>query len=105
MAIEKDPPAPDDVLTARQRQRLLEHIRARWKQPECVLCGENRWAVVEGIFVIHSSPLRGFRLGGSKVSLPTGAVVCLVCGHTELINLVVADVFIDDAPGGGNDDE
>ena len=68
---------------------VSKHIRERWKQPECRLCGANNW-VMNGPFGLVPVGVdeRGYITGFQtpETGSPVVAMVCYECGHTTLID-------------------
>ena len=75
---------PPDQLAA-----LTAHINRTWVRKNCQLCDSNNW-VLHGYVTLIVADTLGLVLGAPV--MPSAAAVCQVCGHTVLINLLVARV-------------
>lgn len=78
------------TLSKEETDTLLEHINDKWEVPNCRYCGENEWSASGKIFLRLS---KEGELDLTGESQPTAPLVCMNCGNTVLINLVVAGVF------------
>jgi len=78
-------------LTAEEQNNLLNNLRAKWTNSNCLRCNSNNW-IVQGVVqqYLASTKDRGNGIGGEF--LPTGVLICRTCGSTELVNLVVAGI-------------
>jgi hypothetical protein len=73
-------------------QRIVDHVLLKWKLERCRMCDGTEFAV----FAQHN--LRFFAdpatiAGPSGVHRPTAAITCTACGHTLLLDLLVAGVY------------
>ena len=80
-------------LSTEQQQRILAVLEQRTQASsagKCPLCHQLAWTVVDGIINLNISD-GGNRLGLRPVYpdtvMPSIAIVCGNCGHTELLNL------------------
>jgi hypothetical protein len=75
---------PDD------QQKLLAFLNEKWASSACPQCKKNDWRSLSRVtLIVQDLP------GKAKVSgpsLPLGALTCGNCGHTELINLMIAGI-------------
>ena len=100
MAEEKGPQFP---LSQEQRERIASWIRGKWKNAVCPHCLENSWTVSEYVILLRASPpasLGGLHLGGP--GFPTALVICKNCGHTTMLNAIIADLGIVPKEGGAD---
>jgi hypothetical protein len=72
------------------KNKIGEHLRKRWRSPECQLCGCTLWELHGHVTVILGDAPGAT---ASTEGLPSVALVCQRCGNTVFINLVVADAL------------
>lgn len=81
------------MLTAKQKQDVVDHVNMTWKTKKCPMCGKRDWKV-EGVvrLLINDYPSTSALCTEDPVplTLPSAAFVCGKCGNTLLINLVLA---------------
>jgi hypothetical protein len=83
-----------------QQQRALEWIEAHWKNDrrKCPICAVDDWGVGDAL------ELRPYGQEGTFASLirpqvtPLIPLVCKNCGHTYLMNGVIAGLFPHNVP-------
>ncbi|MFT5685698.1 MAG: hypothetical protein ACI8RZ_006652 [Myxococcota bacterium] len=68
---------------------VSRHIKAKWKEPGCSLCGANNWAM-NGPFGLVPAAInkQGFVTGyrTAKMGSPVISMVCYDCGNTVLLD-------------------
>lgn len=78
-------------LTPEQVEKLTKFINSKWKSPfQCPYCQVNNWNVTEQVFQLSEFSGGGFVVGGPVV--PLAPMTCNNCGHTVLLNALVAGV-------------
>ena len=68
----------------KRADRVAQHINEKWKDKDCLLCGENQWGLADVRLSCLDRPDHG---------LPLIAVTCGNCGNTVLISAVAAGVY------------
>ncbi len=63
-------------------EKVAQHVDDKWKDKDCLLCGENGWGMAE----VEIACIPWGRV------LPLVASTCGNCGNTVFINAVVAGV-------------
>jgi hypothetical protein len=71
--------------------KLLQHLKDKWKTQPCPLCGVRKWNVQSKSFELREFHGGGLVLGPGPI-IPVIPVVCTNCGNTILINSLVAGV-------------
>jgi RNase P subunit RPR2 len=85
---------------------IKRHIAKKWKRKACPKCEVNRWASY-GNFEIrlhdrmwqigppapahHLSPRQPQLVGDTHAGVPAVLLICLNCGHMELLSAVVIE--------------
>lgn len=83
-------------LTDEQHKKLTQYVATRWKAPfQCPYCKSNSWDITREIFQLTEFSKSGLVLGGPVV--PLAPVTCTSCGHTVLLNAIIAGVLEPDA--------
>ncbi len=70
--------------------KFTKFINEKWKNKNCIRCDSNSW-VFHGYVVLHVSDLPIVNAIPNQ-GLPSVAMVCTVCGTTEIVNAIVAGV-------------
>jgi hypothetical protein len=71
-------------------ERILAALKRRFPLlPECPLCGQRNWQVNSGgfVFVPLQQDSTNVVIGGPQ--MPCVALICMTCGNTHLLNLIV----------------
>jgi hypothetical protein len=63
-------------------------LERKWGEHPCPYCGARSWAVGEPVRILAAFPI-SFGKGGLT---PAFTVMCGNCGHTNLINAIVAGI-------------
>lgn len=87
------------ALNTTQQRQVVEFLNKKRKHHACPKCNENTWAVEGVVQMSLQSEVGTFILGGPF--LPLATVTCRNCGHTDLVNLVIAGVIQGAATSGG----
>ena len=72
--------------------KLIEHLKVKWKNDLCPMCGSDNWGVSARVFEIREfvvEPTSGTHLINS---IPITPVVCNNCGNMLLINTIAAEL-------------
>jgi hypothetical protein len=75
------------------QDRLIAALQDRIPNSRCPLCQQSDWEVAPGTYLFrqHIHTPGGESIGNA---LPSGALVCKVCGNTQFVNLLVyGDAF------------
>jgi hypothetical protein len=83
------------MLSPDQQETLKRFLNTKWRNKNCQLCNFNTWDI-HGIVSLSIADQVGAVFGGP--SLPMAAMLCKNCGHTVLVNLMVAGVLQPDPP-------
>lgn len=70
---------------------LIALLGAKWAGRACPMCLVGNWSVGEHIFELREFHGGSLSVGGPV--LPVVPVVCTNCGHTVLLNAVIAQVL------------
>jgi len=73
------------------RDKIIEHLKGKWKDAKCPMCNEAIWEVVSTIYSPPQFAKGGVVLGGEVI--PTVPVVCTNCGFTAWVNAMVAGIL------------
>lgn len=71
--------------------KTLEHLRVKWNNTSCPMCGTNDWSVAEEIFELREFQDGNLVAGGPLY--PVIPVSCKNCGMSLMINAIVAGVL------------
>jgi hypothetical protein len=75
-----------------EQQKAIEAAIAwladKWGETHCPYCNARSWAVGEPVRILAAFPI-SFGKGGLT---PAFTVMCGNCGHTNLINAIVAEI-------------
>jgi hypothetical protein len=71
--------------------RLIEHLRKKWKGHPCNMCGIGDWNVQDVAYELRQVSAAALALGGPLI--PVIPVVCNNCGNTVLVNAITAGVM------------
>ena len=79
-------------------KKAIAHLRAKWGERACPMCGVGNWSVNESTFQLTEFNQGSIIIGGPVV--PVLPVICMNCGNTVLINAITAGLVIPQAGGG-----
>ena len=69
--------------------KAIEHLRAKWSQRPCPMCGIAQWSVQESTYqLLEFNQGVGLSIGGPLI--PVLPVTCNNCGNTILVNAIKA---------------
>jgi len=71
--------------------KILDHLKAKWKDVNCPMCNHNQWSASEEVFEIRKYYGGNVVLGQGPI-LPIIPVTCNNCGNTVLVNAIKAGV-------------
>ena len=71
--------------------RMIAHLRDKWKGRNCPLCGEGGWQVQDKAFELREFHGCTMVLGGPVI--PLIPITCSNCGNTVLVNAISAGVL------------
>jgi hypothetical protein len=78
-------------LTPEQHEKLTKFVGAKWRPPfTCPYCQTNNWNITHEVFQLTEFSTGGLVIGGPVV--PLAPVTCNNCGHTVLLNALIAGV-------------
>ena len=69
-------------------EKLLSHLRVKWVNRPCPMCGGGPWQVQDSIFQLLEYSDGGLTIGGPVI--PVVPVACTNCGNTVLVNAIVS---------------
>ena len=79
-------------------QKAIAHLQDKWGSRPCPMCGKGPWNVQTSTYQLTEYNEEGFVVGGPVI--PVLPVVCRNCGHTVLVNAIVAGVVTPSVPPG-----
>jgi len=77
-----------------QKEALIQRTRSTWKQPGCVLCGNNKWSVSDEVFEAREFHGGVMKVGGGSQTIPLVVVSCGGCGQVIFMNLSVVGIDV-----------
>jgi hypothetical protein len=78
-------------LTQDQYDKLTKFVEQKWQKPyQCPYCRSNNWNITHEVYQLTEFSGGNLVLGGPVV--PLAPVTCNNCGHTVLLNALVAGV-------------
>jgi hypothetical protein len=79
-------------LNPEQHEKLTRFVAAKWRPPfQCPYCLTNNWNITHEVFQLTEFSGAGLVIGGPVV--PIAPVTCNNCGHTVLLNAIIAGVI------------
>src|SRR2546430_173396 len=82
-------PTPQEALTAAQINQAIEWLQKKWgADRSCPYCGTSSWRV-GGPMQILAAFVTPYGKGALS---PAFTVMCANCGHTSLVNSIVAGI-------------
>lgn len=78
-------------------QKVIEHLKEKWKGRSCQMCGVGNWNVQDTAYEVRQFSQGGLVVGGPVI--PVVPVVCTNCGNTVLVNAIIAKAI--EPPTGG----
>jgi len=73
-------------------QKFLTHLRLRWANRACPMCGGGPWTVQDSTFQLLEFSEGGLTIGGPVI--PVVPVTCGNCGNTVLVNALISGVVL-----------
>jgi hypothetical protein len=78
-------------INSEQHAKLTKFVREKWQPPfQCPYCRTNNWNITQEVFQLTEFSSGGILIGGPVV--PLAPVTCNNCGHTVLLNAIIAGV-------------
>jgi hypothetical protein len=77
-------------------EQLLTHLRVKWANRPCPMCGQGPWQVQDSIFQLLEFSEGGLTIGGPVI--PVIPVACTNCGNTVLVNAIVSKALVQQVP-------
>lgn len=77
-------------------EKLLAHLRVKWANRPCPMCGAGPWQVQDSIFQLLEYSEGGLTIGGPVI--PVIPVACANCGNTVLVNAIVSKALAPQTP-------
>ncbi len=73
---------------------IISYLNEKWQGTSCPYCRESEWNIQDRIFELREFNKGDMFLGGPNASIiPVIPVMCSNCGHTVLVNAMVAGVL------------
>lgn len=69
--------------------KMIKFLNDKWKNRNCVLCGNNQWTVSDTIHELREYQDGSLVIGSSNI-VPVVPIVCKNCGNTIFINPIIA---------------
>jgi hypothetical protein len=93
-------------LSQEEKQKIVEWLKAKAgeKARPCPICGHTEWAIADEAVIPVRLEKKKIMLGGGPI-YPLAMLVCMNCGNTQFLNLVLAGLFPPSAPPTGGGDE
>lgn len=77
-------------------QKVINFLNERWKGVLCPYCHGNEWNVQDKVFEVREFNNGDMYVGGPNAAIvPIIPVTCSKCGHTVLVNALIAGVVED----------
>ena len=70
------------------QDRFIKAITERIPNSRCPLCQSSDWEVQPGVYTFRERTMMGFSSSVGN-GLPSGALVCKVCGNTQFVSLLI----------------
>ncbi len=75
-------------------QKMIQFLNEKWQGTICPYCRGPEWNVENKMFELREYNKGNLYLGGPNSSIvPVVPVTCSNCGHTVLVNALVAKVM------------
>lgn len=78
-------------MTTTDSSKLIEHLKAKWQNRPCPMCGQGNWTVQDKVFELREFHDGAMVIGGSAL-VPIVPVTCANCGNTVLINAIFSKI-------------
>ncbi len=86
-------PNDDYTMDADELVRLNTWIRDKWKHGPCSICGANSWTTNSKVcLLLNPASLV------NTTSFPVVLIYCTNCGHTLVVNAIIAGVAKPEGP-------
>jgi len=82
-------------LAVNKSKGVIDFLALKWQNRNCPMCGGGPWEVQEKTFQLNEFHNGNFVVGGPLI--PIIPVTCTNCGHTVLVNAIVAGVLSPEA--------
>ncbi|MDO8716942.1 MAG: hypothetical protein Q7J73_09105 [Dehalococcoidales bacterium] len=89
------------AFTENEKQKVLAAIQLKVPQiKNCPLCGNSKWSLSDGVVTLSIQDQPGTVVIGGP-GLPCVTLVCLNCGNTVLLNMIVLELkdILEKKPG------
>jgi len=70
---------------------VIAFLNSRWGNRSCPMCNEGPWSVQDRVFQLNEFHQGSLVVGGPLI--PVIPVSCGNCGHTVLVNAIIAGVL------------
>src|SRR5258706_3976953 len=80
------------AIEPRKTDQIVDHVRRKWKLERCAICAGEDFAVFAQVtlrFLDDPNTIAS----PHGVIRPSAAITCTSCGHTLLLDLLVAGVY------------
>ncbi len=69
-------------------KKVIQFLTEKWGNRDCPMCGKGPWEVQEKAFQLSEFHHGNLVVGGPLI--PVIPVTCTNCGHTALVNAIIA---------------
>jgi len=70
---------------------VIAFLNSKWGNRSCPMCNKGPWSVQDRVFQLNEFHQGNLVVGGPLI--PVIPVSCGNCGHTELVNAIIAGVL------------
>lgn len=70
-------------------EKVIKFLNEKWQGRVCPMCGSGPWNVQNKTFQLTEFHQGSFVIGGPLI--PVVPVSCVNCGHTVLVNAIIAE--------------
>jgi predicted nucleic-acid-binding Zn-ribbon protein len=82
-------------LAVTNSKKVIDFLALKWQNRNCPMCGSGPWEVQDKTFQLNEFHSGNFVVGGPLI--PIIPVTCMNCGHTVLVNAIVAGALSPEA--------
>lgn len=83
-------------MTTHSSEKAIAFLQEKWGDRACPMCGKGPWTVQDKVFQLSEYHSGSLVVGGPLV--PVIPVSCTNCGHTVLVNAIIAGAVKPDGP-------
>ena len=70
-------------------EKVISHLKEKWKGRNCPMCGIGNWNVSDKIFEVREFNGGDLILGGTPI-IPVVPVTCSNCGNIIMVNAIIS---------------